>query len=145
MLSATALAHPLPRALPEGDAARLFLLAVRRMGSHGLDDAHVAGAFMTTFGAGFRRPLMAMRVMMNELAATSSAPITIAPCCCARMTGAEAALIDIISQIAHQPRTAHLLLADLLGNRRVDGVLATMALVGSAFSDVGRPLDQLAG
>lgn len=144
MLSAT-LTHPLPRPLPEQDASRLFLFAVRRMGAHGLNDAHVAGAFMTNFGAGSRRPLIAMRVMMNEMAATASTPITIAPCCCARMTSAEAALVDIISQIAHQPRTAHLLLADLLGNRRVDGVLATMALVASAFSDVGRPLDQPAG
>ncbi len=145
MLSATALVHPLPRALPEGDAARLFLLAVRRMGAHGLDDAHVAGAFMTTFGAAFRRPLMAMRVMMNELAATSSAPITIAPCCCARMTGAEAALIDIISRLGDHPRTAHILLADLLGISRVDGVLATMALVTSSFADLGHPIDGITG
>ncbi len=140
MLSAATFTHPLPRALPQNDAARLFLLGVRRMGAHGLNDAHAAEAFMTTFGASFLRPLLAMRVMMNELAATASTPITIAPCCCARMTGAEAALIDITSRIRDQPHTAHILMADLIGNKQVDGVLATMALVASAFADLGKPI-----
>lgn len=135
---ATLLTQPLPHPLPEDDNSRLFLLSVRRLGAHGLGDAHIANHFISAFGPSFRRPLIVMRVMMSELAATASTPITIAPCCCNRMTASEATLVEIMRRLDHQPMVAHALLADLLGNRRVDGVLATMALVGSAFADAGR-------
>lgn len=137
-----ALTQPLPCPLPTGGTSRLFLFAVRRMGAHGIDDAQVATQFMTIFGADFRRPLILMRVMMTELAAVACTPITIAPCCCTRMTSAEAALVDIIARIDHHPGVAHALLADLLGNRRVDGVMATLALVASAFADAGHPINR---
>lgn len=135
---AAILTQPLPHLLPENDNSRLFLLSVRRLGAHGLGDAHIANHFITAFGPGFRRPLILMRVMMSELAAAASTPITIAPCCCRRMTTSEATLVEIMRRLDHQPMVAHALLADLLGNRRIDGVLATMGLVGSAFADAGR-------
>ena len=141
--AANLLTHSLPHAIPEHANSRLFLLSVRRLGAYGLGDAHLANHFITAFGPAFRRPLILMRVMMSEIAAAASTPMTIAPCCCMRMTASEATLVDIMRRIDHQPMTAHALLADLLGNRRVDGVLATMATVASAFADLGHPVDQI--
>ena len=43
-----ALPHPMPDAI----GARLLLLAIRRMGAHGLTDAHVAQTFLMAFGTG---------------------------------------------------------------------------------------------
>lgn len=139
---ATLVTHPLPHSMPDGESCRLFLLSVRRLGAYGLGDAHIANHFITAFGPGFRRPLILMRVMMSEIAATASTPITIAPCCCRRMTASEATLVEIMRRLDHERMVAHALLADLLGNRRVDGVLATMALVASAFADLGHPIDR---
>ncbi len=136
----TEFAQPLPRAMPADADTRLFILAVRRMGVHGIDDAQIASHFMSAFGPAFRRPLITIRVMMTEIAAAASTPITIAPCCCSRITGAEAALVDIIARLDHQPLAARALAADLLGNRRVDAVMATLAMVANAFADAGRPI-----
>jgi hypothetical protein len=89
---------------------------------------------------GFRRPLVLLRAFMADLAATSEGTIAIAPCCCSRMTGAEAALLAVIARAEHQPESARVLLADLLGSRQVDGVLATAAAVAAAFADAGQPI-----
>ena len=130
----------LPYALPPCPNARLALFAMRRMGAHGLSDARAAHAMMTAFGEGFRRPLLLIRALMADLAATSSVPIAIAPCCCARMTPGERALLTILSRVETQTDTAALLLSDLIGQRRVDGVLTSAAAVAMAFADEGRPL-----
>ena len=76
----------LPHPLPAVAGARLLLIAIRRMGAHGLTDAHVAQSFLAAFGKGFRRPLLLARSFMADLAATATTTIAIAPCCCARMT-----------------------------------------------------------
>lgn len=130
------LSHPLPEAPP----SRIALLAIRRMGAHGLHDAAAAHALFCNFGQGFRRPLVLLRAFMADLAATAEGTIAIAPCCCPRMTGAEAALVAVLARVEGQPEAAHLLLADLLGTRRVDGVLAGAAAVAAAFADAGRPI-----
>ena len=136
----TSLAEALPRTLPESDSSRLLLFAVRRMGAHGLDDAHVAGAFLAEFCAQFRRPLLLVRTFMAELSATSTCTIAIAPCCCARMTAAEASLLDAVAAAEFRPDFSQLLFQDLLAVRRPDGVRATAALLAAAFADAGRPL-----
>lgn len=82
--------------MPAAHGDRLSLLAIRRMGAHGLADALVAQSFVMAFGQGFRRPLVLARAFMAELAATATTTIAITPCCCARMTWAEAALITAI-------------------------------------------------
>lgn len=130
----------LPHALPPCPNARLALFAVRRMGANGLNDAHVAHAFLNGFGEAFRRPLVLMRALMADVAATSTCGIAIAPCCCRRMTPAEAAIVTVLARAETAPESARLLLADLLGLRRIDGVLASAMAVAIAFADAGRPI-----
>lgn len=133
-------AQMLPRALPACPNSRLALFVVRRMGAHGLPDAHAAHAMVNGFGEGFRRPLVLMRALMADIATSATGTVAIAPCCCARMTTAESALLTILARAETTPETARLLLADLLGLRRVDGVLATATLLAAAFADAGRPI-----
>ena len=132
------LAEALPHALPACANARVALFAMRRMGAHGLADARAAHALFTAFGEGFRRPLTLLRALMADLAASSAMPIAIAPCCCARMTSAEHALLTVLDRVEFTPEHARLLLVDLTGNPRIDGVLASVAAVTGAFADAGR-------
>lgn len=131
---------PLPYPLPSCPNARVLLFAIRRMGAHGLADARAAHAMFTLFREGFRRPLTLLRVLMADLAGHAALPIAIAPCCCARMTVAESSLLAIIARVETAPDTSALLLGDLLGIRRPDGVLASIAAVTAAFADEGRPI-----
>ena len=133
-------ASVLPHALPPCPNARVVLFAMRRMGANGLADARAAHSLFTAFGQGFRRPLVLLRALMADLAATSAGTIAIAPCCCARMTPAEDALLAILARIETAPDTARLLMTDLLGVRRIDGALASAAAVAMAFADEGRPI-----
>ena len=130
----------LPHLLPSCPNARLALFAMRRIGAHGLADARAAHALFTAFGQSFRRPLVLIRALMADLAATATGPIAIAPCCCARMTSAEAAMLTVLARVETAPDAARLLLSDLLGVRRADGVLASAAAVAMAFADEGRPV-----
>ncbi|MEG3164284.1 DUF6628 family protein [Sphingomonas sp. PB2P19] len=130
----------LPHALPACPNARVALFAMRRMGAHGLADARAAHVLFTAFGQAFRRPLILMRALMADLAGASSGTIAIAPCCCPRMTPAESALLTVLARIETAPDTARYLMTDLLGVRRVDGVLTSAAAVAMAFADEGRPV-----
>ena len=130
----------LPHALPGCANARIALFAMRRMGAHGLADARASHALFTAFGEAFRRPLVLLRGLMADLAATATQPIAIAPCCCARATAAERALLTVLARAETRPDTAHLLLADLIAVRRPDGVLASATAVAAAFADAGRPI-----
>lgn len=140
MTVAPAPLHLLPHAMPACPAARLALFAIRRMGAHGLSDAHAAHAMLTGFGESFRRPLVLMRALMAEIAITATGPVSIAPCCCMRMTTAESAMLNVLARVEVEPEIARLLLADLLGVRRIEGVLATAAAVAVAFADAARPI-----
>lgn len=131
----------LPHAMPASPGARLALFAFRRLGAHGLDDAVAAHAMLTAFGQGFRRPLVLMRAMMADLAASAVAPIAIAPCCCVRATHAEHAMLTVLARAETAPDSARLLLADLLGVRHADGVFACVMAVTTAFADAGRPIE----
>lgn len=137
---APALAALLPHRLPRHADARLALYVIRRMGAHGLGDARAAAALIAAFGPAFRRPLVLMRTLMTDIAGGATAPIAIAPCCCGRMTSAEAALVAILARAETAPDAARLLLADLLGTRAVDGVFASVAATAAAFADAGRPV-----
>jgi hypothetical protein len=130
----------LPHALPTCGNARIALFAIRRMGAHGLADARATVALVDAFGEAFRRPLMLLRALMADLAGAAAGPITIAPCCCQRTTPSEAALLAVLARVETQPDAARLLMADLLGVRRIDGVLASAAAVAAAFADGGRPI-----
>lgn len=130
----------LPHPLPGNHGDRLMLLAIRRMGAHGLSDAHAAQRFVIAFGTGFRRPLVLARSFMAELAATATTTIAIAPCCCGRMTWAEAALITAIGHAERRPDAARLLLADVMAERRADAIVASAAALSAAFADAGMPI-----
>lgn len=130
----------LPHTLPACENARLVLFAIRRMGANGLADARAAHAMFTAFGERFRRPLMLVRALMADLATSAAGPISITHCCCPRMTHAERALMHVLARVELYPDNARVLLADLLGIRRVDGILASAAVVAAAFADEGRPI-----
>jgi hypothetical protein len=136
----TAILSALPHSSPACENARIALFAIRRLGGHGLMDANAAQTFVIAFGKGFRRPLTLARAMMADLARTSTVSIPVAPCCCPRMTASEQALLTILSRVEHNRESASLLMADLLGQRRIDGVLASVAALAVAFADEGRPV-----
>ncbi len=140
-LTAETLGSALPRIQPEDPATRLLLFGIRQLGAHGLGDAATAHAFVTAFGTGFRRPLLLLRTLMAEMSAASAGPIQIAPWCCARMTASEGALLDLIALVERDSERARFLLSDLLGIRRVDGVLATAQALATAFADAGMPVE----
>lgn len=133
-------AESLPHSLPEGAGARLLLLAIRRIGAHGLNDAVAANMFLSAFGSGFRRPLVLARSFMSELASTATTTIGIAPCCCGRMTWAEQALLTAVGHAERRPEAARLLLADVLAERRADAIVTTAAALSAAFADAGMPV-----
>ena len=135
-----AFGESLQGSLPSDPSARIVLFAFRRMGAHGLQDATATTLLMQAFGESFRRPLVLMRAMMADLAHAATCPITIAPCCCARMTVSETAILTILVRAESAPDSARLLLGDLIGVRRPDGVLASMTLLAQALADAGRPI-----
>jgi hypothetical protein len=130
----------LPRPIPGGYGNRLFLFAVRRMATAGVNDAHAANAMLGAFGRSYRRPLVLMRAMMLELARVSSRKILVAPCCCARMTADEARLMQATGQALREPNSAYDELSVLLGNDHALGALTCLQAVAQAHNDLGRPL-----
>lgn len=139
-MNTSTLSSVLPHHAPACPNAKIALFAIRRMGANGLADARAAYALFTAFGEGFRRPLLLVRAMMAEIAAESSMPVAIAPCCCNRVTASEHALLTILARVETATDQARLLMQDMLGHRRADGVLATAAALAAAFADEGRPI-----
>lgn len=128
------------RPIPGGYGNRLFLFAVRRMATAGVNDAHTANAMLGAFGRSYRRPLVLMRAMMLELARISSRKILVAPCCCARMTMDEAQLMEATGLALKNPNAAYDGLTTLLGNDHALGALTCLQAVAQAHADLGRPL-----
>lgn len=137
----TTLALLLPHELPEAPAARILLYAFRRMAGHGLHDAQAAQAMLGAFGRRFQRPLIALRALVADLSAHAAGPIRIAPCCCCRMTAAEAALLTALARVEHHPDSAHLLIADVVALRQADALVAAAALVAGAWAEMGHPIE----
>ncbi|HKY82963.1 MAG TPA: DUF6628 family protein [Sphingobium sp.] len=131
----------LPRPIPGGYGNRLFLYVLRRMASAGVNDAHAANAMLGAFGRSYRRPLVLMRAMMLELARSAGRRILVAPCCCARMTADESALMQAIGTALQDPLRAYERLSGLLANDDALGALTCLQAVAQAHSDLGRPLD----
>jgi hypothetical protein len=130
----------LPRPAPVLPDQRLLLYAIRRMGAHGLHDAHAANALLGTFGRSYRRPLILLRAFMAETARASKLSIQIAACCCGRMTRDEIMLIDTLVLAINDPRAAHQSLATCLGTVECVGALTSAQALNQAFADLGRPL-----
>ena len=130
----------LPHAAPASPYRRLLLFAIRRMAAGGIADAHAAHAILTGFGLGYRRPLVLMRALMSELSRVSTVKLTVAPCCCARMTCDEAMLVGLIAESQSEPEAVHEALSRLLHVRTSLGVLISAQAVSGAFHDLGMPL-----
>ena len=124
-----ALIQPVPR----DSRVHLALQIIRRMGAHGIKDAGAAQAMMGAFGTGWRKPWLLAQTMMLELSRAATQPITIAPCCCGRMTSDEAQLLRVIGCCVSDPARALHLLGDLAGARDVHGLTATVTAFAEAF------------
>jgi len=131
----------LPHAAPASPYRRLLLFAIRRMAAGGIADAHAAHAIFTGFGLGYRRPLVLLRALMAELSRVSTAKLTVAPCCCPRMTRDEAMLLDLIAEAPFQPDQVHAAMTGLLHVRSCLGALTSAEAVAAAFTDLGMPLN----
>jgi hypothetical protein len=129
------------RAVPEDGGNRLFLFALRRMASAGVNDAHAANALLGSFGKSYRRPLVLMRAMMLEMARASGRKIMVAPCCCSRMTADEALLMQAVAEGLHAPQAAYDRLSLLLASDTALGALTCLQAVAQSFADLGRPMD----
>jgi hypothetical protein len=130
----------LPRPAPVLPEQRLLLYAIRRIGAHGLNDAHATNAMLGTFGQSYRRPLILMRAFLAETARASKLKVTIAACCCGRMTRDETMLIDTLVLAVSDANAAHQLLATCLGTLDCLGALTSAQALNQAFADLGRPL-----
>lgn len=129
------------RAVPQGTGNRLFLYAMRRMAVAGVNDAHAANALLGTFGKSYRRPLVLMRAMMLELARASDRKILVAPCCCARMTGDEALLMQAVGEALGDAPLAYERISSLLASDAALGALTCVQAVAQSYADLGRPLE----
>jgi hypothetical protein len=129
-----------PFAAPITPNRRLLLYALRRMGAHGLHDAHAANAMLGTFGLSYRRPLIMLRAFLTETSRISHRRISITGCCCPRMTMDEARLIEAISTSDADMRGAALLLRQILATESLSALGAAQG-IGAAFADLGRPLE----
>lgn len=130
----------LPHPIPVEANARLLLFTMRRVAAHGLDDAHAAHAMLCAFGISFRRPLILLRALMAEASRVSHRRILIAPCCCRRMTDAEATMLATVSLSRKNPIAAHRDMAALLGVHNCLGALSSAQALAQAFEDLGKPL-----
>lgn len=134
-------ATTLPFASPTDKSRRLLLYCLRWMGAFGLHDANAANAMLGTFGMSYQRPLVMLRAFMAETARTSERKISIAGCCCPRMTFDEARLIDAIASSETDMRNAALQLRTTLGTPNSLGALGAAQAVQSAFADLGHSLE----
>lgn len=140
-VSVQSLATALPQLQPEDPGARLLLFGIRQTGAHGLHDASAAHAFMVAFGKQFRRPLVLLRALMQEMSVAASGPVQIAPWCCPRMTASEAGLLAALAKVRTNPHATVLLLGDLLGIRDARGLIPTAHALAESFADLALPLE----
>lgn len=130
----------LPLAIPESRPERLLLYAIRRMAIHGLRDAHAANAMMGEFGLNHREPLLILRGFLSELARVSLQHVTIAPCCCLRMTQDEARLLSVIAKANADPAWARYHLERLTGGAEALSPLSAAMALNDTFAELGNPL-----
>lgn len=130
----------IPHPVPVEPVARILLYAMRRMAIGGLDDAHAANMLMGQLGMNYRRPLAILRALMLEVSRTSERSISIAPCCCHRMTEDEGLLLNSIELAVARPDAARVLMTRITATFDcLEPVSAAQAL-NHAFADLGRPV-----
>ena len=119
----------LPHALPFDSDLRLYLVCIRRMAAHGLQDARASLLMLDRFGLDWRRRLVLLRAFVHELAQTSQRRIRLAPCCAGRMTADEAQIIAVLENATDVPEQAAATLAALTANRAVASPLSLAAML----------------
>jgi hypothetical protein len=129
----------LPQQAPDAHIPRMIRFAMRRMAIGGLSDAHATNAMLACFGMSYRRPLMFLRVLMEEVARIAQQPITVAPCCCPRVTDGEAALLVLIECSSSDPDAARAVLARVTGSLDTLAALSIAQALGDALADTGKP------
>lgn len=133
-------ARILPLPAPQTRTERLIVYTFRRIAAHGLNDAHAANAMMGSFGMSYKRPLILLRAYMAELARASQRQITIAPCCCPRMTHDEARLLSVLVVANSSPPSARHHLSVLTSDGDILPALSAAMALSDALADLGQPL-----
>lgn len=126
------------RPLPRDPGARLLLASLRTLRWYGIEDAGLAQRFIMLFGRDFRRVLFVTRMLAEKLAEQPG--VKFGTCRRTRMTESEATLIAIATRLPNNVPAARLLLADLLGTRQIDGMLASLYAVSEAFAALDKPI-----
>ena len=117
-----------------------MLIAIRRIAAGGIDDASAANLLLGAFGMGYRRPLMFLRVLMQEISRVSQQPISVAPCCCPRMTEGEAAILLAIDSATTHPEVVRAALSRVTATLDLLPALSVAQALGTALEDLGRPI-----
>jgi hypothetical protein len=140
MTDSTTLETLIPHRAPTGRVPRTLLFAIRRLAAGGLNDAQAATLFMANFGLAYRRPLLFLRILISEVSRVAGRPITIAPCCCHRMTDGEAAFLFIIEQGRTRPEVARARIAHMAATLDCLPALSVAQALADALDDIGHPL-----
>lgn len=133
-------ACPLPLPGPTHPLERLLLVALRRMGTHGLHDAHSAMLVFNRFGLGFQRPLVLMRAYVMELARAAHRKIMLAPCCARRMTIDEGRMLAVLALIQTTPAGARHHLRQLCEGDDVDAAFSVGLMLADTLAGMGQPV-----
>jgi hypothetical protein len=136
------IAKLLPHLAPALRPARNILVAMRLMASGGTDNAHAANTMIATCGMGYQKPLIFLRILMQEVSRISQQPIAIAPCCCPRMTDGEAAFLELIETASDATPNARAALTRLTGTLDHLPALFVAQGLASAMADLGRPVSR---
>ncbi|MDB5699873.1 MAG: hypothetical protein JWL66_72 [Sphingomonadales bacterium] len=134
------IAKLLPHLAPALQPARNLLLAMRLMASGGTDDAHAANTMIVTCGIGYQKPLIFLRILMEEVSRIATHQIAIAPCCCPRMTEGEAAFLELIETAGDATPNARAALTRLTGTLDHLPALFVAQGLAAAMADLGRPV-----
>jgi hypothetical protein len=134
------IAKLLPHLAPTLQPARNVLVAMRLMASNGTDDAHAANTMIATCGIGYQKPLIFLRILMQEISRVAKQPIAIAPCCCPRMTSGEAAFLEVLETASDATPSARAALTRLTGTLDHLPALFVAQGLASAMADLGRPI-----
>ena len=130
----------IPHPAPTEKVARTILVAIRRLASGGLNDAHATNILIGDFGMAYRRPLMFLRVLIAEMSRIAERQIPIAPCCCPRMTEGEATFLMIINSARGHPERARAAIARMASTLDCLPALSIAQALADALDDIGHPL-----
>lgn len=130
----------LPLPAPADPLERLLLIALRRMGSHGLHDANAALLVFERFGIRFQKPLVLLRAYVMELARASQRQIMLAPCCAGRMTLDEGRMLAVLAMVQTTPAGARHHLRQLCDGEAIDAAYSVALVLADTLAGLGQPI-----